>query len=402
VKGPLRFQTEMRTAAGGPCASLERLVRTLLDEIARGADPLLHPLVSAGLAEAMVRALLLEQPHDHTHLLARAPRPAEARVVRRVEEHLDARAGEPLQLAELAALTGPGLAAIDAGLRAHRGTTAREFLRRRRLGLARRRLLEPEGGATAAEAAGAAGFLRRERFDAAYAAQFGESPAETRRRAHRPRATAPVTEEVRAAEPGQPVVFVVDEDPARSRARRRVLEGAGHAVQAHPSARAFLAAARSARAGCAVVELHLSDLDGPALQAALAEAGCALPLIFTAGEAGAREAVAVMKGGAVDLLLGPSGDDELLAAVARALGHDAAARAAAEEQDDLDARYAQLSPREREVCERMGRGLLNKQIAGELGISERTVKAHRARVMERLGASSAAEVARLLEKLGRK
>lgn len=391
-----RFEPALDLARGHG-AALAGLVHFLLAEVERGSDTLLHPLVCPGLAETLVRALLLGQPHDHTSLLSQCAPAADARVVRLVEEHLDAHAGEPLPMAELAALTGHGLPSLDAAFRAHRGHTAREFLLRRRLDLARQRLLGPDPGTTVDEVATAAGFLRRDHFASAYAAQFGESPAETRGRAHRA-SEAPREGARPDAAPGWPVVFVVDADADRLRRTSRMLKEAGHAVQAHTSARSFLAALGEASAGCAVIDLPVPDLSGPELEIALAKARCPLPLVFVAREGEPLEAVESLAAEVADMLVEPLTDDELREAVARALGRDAEGRAARAERARIEARVEALSPRERQVCERVRKGMLNKQIAAELGISEATVKVHRAHAMTRLRVSSAAELVRLLDR----
>lgn len=218
-----RFPARLDTTTG-PGASIERLIRFLLAEITAGSDLFTHPILAADLAGTLARALLLGLPHDHAHLLARAPRLADLAAVRKAEEHLDACAAEPVQLSEIATLTGHSLQAIDAAFRLYRGTTAQGFLHRRRLARA-------------------------------YAAQLREQP------------------EGRPAE------------------------------------------------------------------------------------------------------------------------HDDLAR--------FEAALAALSPREREVCALVARGLLNKQIAAELGITEATVKVHRRRMMARLGVGSTAELVRRLERAGR-
>jgi DNA-binding CsgD family transcriptional regulator len=264
VTGPIAFEISMPIESG-PGAALVRLCAFLLDQIEREAESFAHPLVLQSLCEAMARSLLLAQPHDHAHLLAKAAPPAGAGAVRLVEEYVHAHAADPIGTTELAALAGTSVGALETGFRAHRGTTPQALLRKRRLQLSRSRLLQP-GSAPMQDVAHGAGFLRRERFEAAYAAELRETPGETRRR---------------------------------------------------------------------------GLVAGGAAEAPLAE----------------REA--------------------------------------------LDARLRALSTREREVCERVSRGMLHKEIAAELGITARTVQVHRGRGMAKLGVRTAAELARLLERGGR-
>ncbi|WP_437681992.1 LuxR C-terminal-related transcriptional regulator [Sorangium sp. So ce131] len=257
------FSLQMRTG-GGAGAHLERLLFFLSDEVARGT-PIEHPVLVNNLCEAVARALLLGQPHDLAHLLERPAPPSSRSAVRRVEELVEAHAGEPIRARDLAALTGASTAALDAAFWKHRGTTTAAFVRERRLAQARRTLLsEPE--VPVMRVVHAAGFLRTERFEAAYVQAFHETPAETRSRG--------------------------------------------------------LIASRA---------------------------------------------------------LSP---------------------AVAEEHAALSARLASLTPREREVCARVARGMLNKQIAAELEISVGMVERHRGRAMKKLGASGAAELGRLWAKMG--
>jgi DNA-binding CsgD family transcriptional regulator len=258
VPGSIVFALAMRLDVGLG-ADVDRLLRFLIGELARDHGLLDQPVLAQSLCETLARALLVGQPHDHTHLLARPAPPSSRGTVRLVEEYLEAHAAEPIHLADLTALTGAGVRAIEAAFRAQRGTTPTAFLRRKRLEQARRILLS-EPHADPVQVAHASGFLRPERFAAAYGQAFGESVAETRRR--------------------------------------------GQVATAPPLA------------------------------------------------------------------------EEMLAA-----------------------RVAALSPREREVCERVARGLLNKQIAAELQISESMVKKHRARALARLGVTSAAELAACLTHL---
>ncbi|WP_437627223.1 response regulator transcription factor [Sorangium sp. So ce1151] len=196
-----------------------------------------------------------------------------------------------------------------------------------------------------------------------------------------------------------PTVFVVDDDPSVLRALERLLRAAGHAVEAYASPGAFLERAPSERPGCAVVDLRMPGLDGTELQEELSRRGCPLPIVFLTGHGDVPSSVRAMKAGAIDFLTKPCDDTDLLAAVARAIERDARARATLGEQQALRTRFEALTPREREVCLRVAQGLLNKQIADELGAAEKTIKVHRGRVMEKLGVESVAELVRLVDRL---
>jgi len=199
-----------------------------------------------------------------------------------------------------------------------------------------------------------------------------------------------------------PTVFVVDDDPSVLRSLDRLLRSAGYAVEAYASPRAFLERVQRAPldgAGCVVLDLRMPDLGGIELQEELAQYGCLLPIVFLTGHGDVSSSVRAMKAGAVDFLTKPCDDTDLIAAVERALARDAEARAAREEKRALQERFEALTPREREVCLLVAQGLLNKQIAAELGTAEKTVKVHRGRVMEKLGVESLAELVRLVDRL---
>jgi FixJ family two-component response regulator len=198
----------------------------------------------------------------------------------------------------------------------------------------------------------------------------------------------------------EPVIHVVDDDPSHRKAVCRLLRAAGHAVQAHASADAFLAAAPPAGPGCAILDVCMPGLDGLQLQAALAKTDDPLPVLFLTGHGDIPASVRAMKAGAVDFLTKPVKGRDLLEAVRLALARDAEARRRKTRQGGLRTRYDALSPREREVFANVIAGRLNKQIAAGLGIAERTVKAHRARIVEKLGEPSVAGMVRLAEALG--
>ena len=194
-------------------------------------------------------------------------------------------------------------------------------------------------------------------------------------------------------------VFVVDDDPSVLRSLERLLRAAEYAVETYASPRAFLESAPVDRPGCVVVDLRMPELGGLDLQEELSRRGFPLPLIFLTGHGDVPSSVRAMKGGAIDFLSKPCDETDLLAAVERALARDAEAREARAEREAVGARFAALTPREREVCLLVARGLLNKQIAAELGTAEKTVKIHRGRVMEKLGADSVAALVRLVDRL---
>lgn len=197
-----------------------------------------------------------------------------------------------------------------------------------------------------------------------------------------------------------PVVHIVDDDPAVRRALGRLLGAHGHACEAWETAEAFLARQPSSAPGCAIVDLRLPGASGLDLQARLAGRADGLPVIFLTGRGDVATSVQAMKGGAVDFLTKPVEPAALLAAVEAALVRARAARDAREAETGREARLARLTPREREVLDGVVEGRLNKQIAADLGIAEKTIKVHRARVMQKLEAKSLADLVRLV--LGRR
>jgi FixJ family two-component response regulator len=196
----------------------------------------------------------------------------------------------------------------------------------------------------------------------------------------------------------RPVVHVVDDDPSFLRAIARRLEAAGFEVARFESAEAFLSR-QIHSPGCAVLDLRMPGQGGLELQEAILREQDPLPVIFLTGQADVPSSVRAMKQGAIDFLTKPVSGEELAAAVRRAIELDASARAGRRRLRESMAAYGSLTPRERQVFSLVARGSLNKQIAAELGTSERTVKAHRARVMEKMGASSVADLARTAEQL---
>src|SRR5262245_16093392 len=199
-----------------------------------------------------------------------------------------------------------------------------------------------------------------------------------------------------------PTVFLVDDDASVRRALTRLIKSAGYAVQAFASARDFLDGWRVQHNGpaCLVLDVRMPGLSGLDLQHELQAANALLPIIFITGHGNIPMSVKAMKDGAVDFLPKPVKDTVLLEAVGQALSradHDHAQRA---ELEDIEKRVESLTPREREVMALVVRGLLNKQIAFELGTVEKTVKVHRARVMEKMEVQSLAELVRLAERAG--
>jgi len=197
-----------------------------------------------------------------------------------------------------------------------------------------------------------------------------------------------------------PTVHVVDDDASMRRSLARLLGGAGREVALYATAEEFLAVAGSSLTGCILLDLRLPGSSGLELQDRLVERGCSAPVVFLTGHGDVPASVRAMKRGAVDFLQKPVAADELLAAVASALARDAAARRHLGDLAELRALAATLSDRQREVWLRVARGQLNKQIAYDLGLVERTVKLHRAKAMRKLRARSTADLVRIAERLG--
>jgi FixJ family two-component response regulator len=183
------------------------------------------------------------------------------------------------------------------------------------------------------------------------------------------------------------------------RALTRLLVAAGLEARGFPSPAAFLQAHDPATPGCLVLDLALPELDGLELQQALTVSDCARPIVFITGRGDIPSSVRAMKGGAVDFLTKPVNDRDLLAAIRNALEIDRLAREAQVEMDGLRQRLASLTPREREVLGHVVAGRLNKQIAADLGIVEKTIKVHRARIMEKMAVRSLADLVRIAERL---
>ncbi len=193
-----------------------------------------------------------------------------------------------------------------------------------------------------------------------------------------------------------PCVRVVDDDAALLKSLDRLLRSAGFAVLTFPSPQAYLRQDHPDAPGCVLLDLSMPEMDGLGLQQAIAASGDGCPVIFISGHGDVPSSVRAMKAGAIDFLTKPFDQEQLLAAVRSAIERDRTARAARSARRALEQRIATLTPREREVMTRVVGGHLNKQIAAELGIAEKTVKVHRARVMEKMGAGSVAELVLLV------
>jgi FixJ family two-component response regulator len=200
--------------------------------------------------------------------------------------------------------------------------------------------------------------------------------------------------------PSPPSIHVVDDDEATRKGTARLLAAAGFDVRTYASAGDLLAAVEPDTKGCVVLDVRLPDQSGLELQVALAKRDISLPIIFITGYAEIPDTVRAIQRGAIDFLTKPVDGTVLLAAVSRALAQDAATRAARERQRTLRARYERLTLREREVFLHLIGGQLNKQVAADLHITERTIKQHRARILEKLEVGSMAEMARLAAELG--
>jgi FixJ family two-component response regulator len=194
-------------------------------------------------------------------------------------------------------------------------------------------------------------------------------------------------------------VFIVDDDVQTLRAFARVLHVEGFEVDTFPSASEFLKHTPSDVPSCLVLDLKLPEIDGLQLQQLMRNAHLDMPIIFVSGYGDVPSTASAMRYGAVDFLEKPVEDSRLLDAVAQAVALDAVRRERRRESEEAKQRMALLTPREREVCELVARGLLNKQIADQVGASERTVKIHRARALQKLGVTSVTDLVRLLSRI---
>jgi FixJ family two-component response regulator len=195
------------------------------------------------------------------------------------------------------------------------------------------------------------------------------------------------------------IVFVVDDDLSVREGLERLLHAAGWEVETFPSAQQFLAHRKEDIPSCLVLDVGLPGLSGLDLQKRILEANREIPIVFITGHKDVPTSVRAMKAGAVEFLVKPFSEDDLLDAIRQAIKRDQSARYQNAQMQDLWRRYESLTPREREVMQRVVSGLLNKQVAAELGTSEITIKVHRGQVMQKMQANSLVDLVRMYDKL---
>jgi FixJ family two-component response regulator len=196
------------------------------------------------------------------------------------------------------------------------------------------------------------------------------------------------------------IVFIIDDDPLYRASAERLVRSVGFSVQGFESARDFLSSRRPNVPSCLVLDVRLPGLSGLDLQRELAEAGVHIPIIFVTGHGDIPMSVQAMKAGAVEFLTKPFRDQDFLDGIRHAIARDRIARRQHARNVDLRQRYESLSPREREVFKCVVSGMLNKQIADVLGTTERTIKFHRGRIMQKMQGKSLADLVRMAEALG--
>lgn len=196
------------------------------------------------------------------------------------------------------------------------------------------------------------------------------------------------------------IVYLVDDDVSHLRSLARLLRAAGFEVVIHDSAAEFLAEIKPGMDGCVITDLMMPGIDGIDLQQGLLAAGNPLPVIFLSGQGDIPTSVQAMRAGAEDFLTKHAPKEKIFEAIRRALARNAADRARRARIDDLRRPFAQLTEREREVLRQVVQGKLNKQIAADLGLHERTVKFHRSHLTTKLGVHSVAELTRMADEAG--
>jgi FixJ family two-component response regulator len=198
---------------------------------------------------------------------------------------------------------------------------------------------------------------------------------------------------------GAPLVFVIDDDPSVRTSLKFLISTVGLQVESFESAEAFLRGRLPDGPSCLVLDVRLHGMSGLDFQRELAARNLSTPIVFITGHGDIPMSVRAMKAGAVEFLTKPFRDQDLLDAIRIALDRDQARRDQEKSAKDLQQRFESLTPREGEVVSMVVSGMLNKQIAGELGTAENTVKVHRSRAMEKMHAQSVADLVRMIEKV---